>query len=105
MIFISVSAVSLLFSVYLSSLGLLSNGLFNILFFYVLEIDPLSSMHDTVSQILPIFRFFFLSMTTPLWTLATFFSFLILYTVGRTPWTGNQPVTEPLSTQNNTNTE
>jgi hypothetical protein len=25
-----------------------------------------------------------------------FFSFLILYTVGRTPWTGDQPVVRPL---------
>jgi hypothetical protein len=25
-----------------------------------------------------------------------FFSFLILYTVGRTPWTGDQPVARPL---------
>jgi hypothetical protein len=31
------------------------------------------------------------------WTLASFFfSILILYTVGRTPWTGDQPVTRPL---------
>jgi hypothetical protein len=27
-----------------------------------------------------------------------FFSFLILYTVGRTPWTGDQPVARPLPT-------
>jgi hypothetical protein len=29
------------------------------------------------------------------WTLAAFFSFLI-YTVGRTQWTGDQPVARPL---------
>jgi hypothetical protein len=34
-----------------------------------------------------------------------FFTFLNLYTVGRTPWTGDQPVARPLPTQNNTNTE
>jgi hypothetical protein len=32
------------------------------------------------------------------WTLTAFFSFLILYTVGRTPWTGDQPVARPLPT-------
>jgi hypothetical protein len=39
--------------------------------------------------------------------LGRFFSFLILHTVGRTPWTGDQPVTRPLPTytQNNTNTK
>jgi hypothetical protein len=30
---------------------------------------------------------------------------LILYTVGRTSWTGDQPLARPLPTQNNTNTE
>jgi hypothetical protein len=30
--------------------------------------------------------------------LGLFFSFLILYTVGRTPWTGDQPVARPLPT-------
>jgi hypothetical protein len=45
----------------------------------------------------------------PLWLyslldLGRFFSFLILYTVGRTLWTGDQPVVRPLPTHNNTNT-
>jgi hypothetical protein len=31
--------------------------------------------------------------------LGRFFSFLILHTVGRTPWTGNQPVARPPPTQ------
>jgi hypothetical protein len=31
------------------------------------------------------------------------FSFLILYTSGRTPWMGDQPVARPLPTQNNKN--
>jgi hypothetical protein len=34
-----------------------------------------------------------------------FFSFLILYAVGRTPWRGDQPVARPLPTQDDTNTE
>jgi hypothetical protein len=33
------------------------------------------------------------------WALAAFSSFLILFTVGRTPWTGDQPVARPLPTQ------
>jgi hypothetical protein len=36
--------------------------------------------------------------------LGRFFSFLILYTFGRTPWTGDQPVSSPLHcTQDSTN--
>jgi uncharacterized membrane protein YphA (DoxX/SURF4 family) len=35
---------------------------------------------------------------TLLLDLGRFFSFLILYTVGTTPWTGYQPVTRPLPT-------
>jgi hypothetical protein len=30
------------------------------------------------------------------WTLVTFFSFLILYTIDRTPWTGDQLTAKPL---------
>jgi hypothetical protein len=37
--------------------------------------------------------------------LGSFFSFLILYTVDRTPWMGDRPVVRPLPTQDNTNTE
>jgi hypothetical protein len=52
---------------------------------------------------------FFLSLSLWLYSpldLASFvLSFLILYTVGRTPWTSDQPIARPLPTQNNTNTE
>jgi hypothetical protein len=34
----------------------------------------------------------------PLLGLGRFVNFLILYTVGRTPWMGNQPVARPLPT-------
>jgi hypothetical protein len=34
-----------------------------------------------------------------------FFSFLILYTVGRTPWTGDQPVSRPLPMHRTTQTQ
>jgi hypothetical protein len=33
------------------------------------------------------------------------FGFLILYTVGRTPWTGDQPVARPLPTHRTTQTQ
>jgi hypothetical protein len=36
--------------------------------------------------------------------LGRFFNFLILYTVGRTPWTGDQPVVRPLPTRRTTQT-
>jgi hypothetical protein len=39
------------------------------------------------------------------WTLAAFFSFLILHTVGRTPWTGDQTVARPLPTHRTTQTQ
>jgi hypothetical protein len=38
----------------------------------------------------------YLWLYSPLLGLGRFFSFLILYTVGRTPWTGDQPVARPL---------
>jgi hypothetical protein len=42
---------------------------------------------------------------SPLLGLGCFFSFLILYTVGRTPLTGYQPVARPLPTQRTTQTQ
>jgi hypothetical protein len=43
--------------------------------------------------------------TSLLLGLSRFFSFLILYTVGRTPWTGDQPVPRPLPTHRTTQTQ
>jgi hypothetical protein len=37
--------------------------------------------------------------------LGRFFTFLILYTVGRTPWTRDQPVARPLPTYRTTQTQ
>jgi hypothetical protein len=37
--------------------------------------------------------------------LGRFFSFLILYTVGRTAWTGDQPVARPLPIHRTTQTQ
>jgi hypothetical protein len=42
----------------------------------------------------------YLWLYSPLLDLGRFLSFLILYTVNRPPWTGDQPVTRPLPTQN-----
>jgi hypothetical protein len=39
------------------------------------------------------------------WVLAAFYNFLILYTVGKTPWTGDQPVARPLPTHRTTQTQ
>jgi hypothetical protein len=42
---------------------------------------------------------------SPLLDLGCFFAFLILYTVGRTPWTGEQPVARLLPTHRTTQTQ
>jgi hypothetical protein len=39
------------------------------------------------------------------WNASTHFSFLILYTVGRTPWTSDQPVARPLPKHRTTQTQ
>jgi hypothetical protein len=43
--------------------------------------------------------------TVLLLELGRFFNFLILYTDGRTPWTGDQPVARPLPTHRTTQTQ
>jgi hypothetical protein len=43
--------------------------------------------------------------TVLLLDLGSFFCFLILYTVGRTPWTGDQPVARPLPTHRTAQTQ
>jgi hypothetical protein len=47
----------------------------------------------------------YLWLCSPLLDLGCFFSFLILYTVGRTPWTGDQPVARPIPTYRTTQTQ
>jgi hypothetical protein len=37
--------------------------------------------------------------------LASFLNLTLIETVGRTPWTGDQPVASPLLTQDDANTE
>jgi hypothetical protein len=41
----------------------------------------------------------------PLSTLAAFFQLINLYTVGRTPWTGDKPVARPLPTHRRSQTQ
>jgi hypothetical protein len=45
-----------------------------------------------------------MALTALYWALAAFFSFLILYIVGRTPWTGDQPFARHLPTDRTTQT-
>jgi hypothetical protein len=49
--------------------------------------------------------FTFLYSSTVLVKLGGFLSFLILYTDGRTPWTGDQPIARPLPTHRTTQTQ
>jgi hypothetical protein len=47
----------------------------------------------------------YLRLYSPVLDPGLFFSFLILYTVGRTPWTGDQPVASPSPTHRTTQTQ
>jgi hypothetical protein len=59
---------------------------------------------DYLSIYLPTYLSIY-SCTVLLLDLGRFLSFLILYTVGRTPWTGDQPVARPLPTYRTTETQ
>jgi hypothetical protein len=52
-----------------------------------------------------IFYFILLWLYSPLLGLGRYFSFLIQYTVSRTPWTGDQPVSRPLFTHRTIQTQ
>jgi hypothetical protein len=52
-----------------------------------------------------IFSFIHQWLYSPLLGPGLCFSFVILYTVGRTPWTGDQPVTRPLPTHRTVQTK
>jgi hypothetical protein len=47
----------------------------------------------------------YLWLYSPLLDLGRFFSSLFFYTVGRTPWTGDEPVTRPLPTHRTAQTQ
>jgi hypothetical protein len=64
------------------------------------------SPHSVRRSIHPsIHRSVYLWLYSPLLRLGCFFSFLILYAVGRTPWTGDQPVARPIPTHRRTQTK
>jgi hypothetical protein len=52
-----------------------------------------------------VLHYLLLSLYGPLLDLGRFFQFLILYTNGRTPWTGDQPIARPLPTHRTTQTK
>jgi hypothetical protein len=51
------------------------------------------------------YYYYYYGSTALLLGLGRFFSFLILYTFGRTPWTGDQPVARALPTRRTTQTQ
>jgi hypothetical protein len=55
-------------------------------------------LYDQSDKILLLLLLLLLWLYSPLLGLRHFFSFLILYTVGSTPWTGDQTVARPLPT-------
>jgi hypothetical protein len=57
------------------------------------------------SVCLSIYLFIYGFTVSPFFDLGRFFSFLIFYTVGRTPWTGDQPVARPLPAHRTTQTQ
>jgi hypothetical protein len=59
--------------------------------------------HST--YVVSIYLSIYLWLYNPLLDLGRLFSFLILYTVGRTPWTGDQPIVRPLPTHRTTQTQ
>jgi hypothetical protein len=63
---------------------------------------PLHTYINTYILYLSIYLSIYLWLYIPLLSLGRFFSFLILYTVATTPWTGDQPVARPLPTHRTT---
>jgi hypothetical protein len=78
--------------------------------FHFVNTQPNNLTHriteSTFHFLKPHYRYICLSMALqPFVGLWPLFSFLILYTVGRTPWTGDQPVARPLPTHRTTQTQ
>jgi hypothetical protein len=75
----------------------------------VIVLFPYSSFNEAVSMsycvTLNFKMIISLCLYSPVLGLGRFFSFLILYTVGRTPWTGDQPVARLLPTHSTTQTQ
>jgi hypothetical protein len=62
-------------------------------------LETLYNYLNVLELIVLLLLYFYLSIHSPLFDLWIFFSLLIFYTVGRTPWTGDQPVARTLSAQ------
>jgi hypothetical protein len=62
---------------------------------YILQVLSLSCM-ELIHKLRLFIRKFYLWLYSSLLGLGRFFTFLILYTVSRTPWTGDQPVARQL---------
>jgi hypothetical protein len=78
---------------HLKALGVISATIFRAL------------LAEMTSVLLSIYLSIYLWPYSPLLDLGRFFSFLILYTVCMTPWTGDQPVARPLPTHRTTQTQ
>jgi hypothetical protein len=65
----------------------------------------LAGMRSSPSAYVLSTRSLSLWLYSPLLDLGSFFNFLILYTVGRTPLTGDQPVARPLPSTNTKQTQ
>jgi hypothetical protein len=70
----------------------------NYKFIIKLLIEPFLGIISTIylSIYLPLYPFVYLWLYSSLLGLGRFFNFLIFYTVGRSPWTEDQPVARPL---------
>jgi hypothetical protein len=68
---------------------------------HILRVYTRNRMQSIKSVRLPIHLWLY----SPLLNLGPFFSFLILYRVGRTPWTGDRPVARPLPTHRTKQTQ
>jgi hypothetical protein len=77
-----------------------------IIFLYTYRTDtrPKNARHSS-ALFLFTYLYIYLRLYSSLLDLGRFFSFLILYTVGRTPWKEDQPVARPLPTHRTTQTQ
>jgi hypothetical protein len=62
-------------------------------------------IYSTLKQRMTIYLSIYLWFYSPFVGPWLFFSVLILYRVGRTPWTGDQPIARPLRTHRTTQTQ
>jgi hypothetical protein len=72
---------------------------------YVLSATTRHCIHLTHLSTNSIYLFISLTIYSPFLDLGRFFGFLILYTGGMTPWTGDQPVARPLPAHRTTQTQ